>query len=570
MKKSVIWLILMLVWASPAAAQGGSGARTLDETMYYYVPTSYDGETAVPLVIVLHPFGSSGRAMAAITGFDAAAEAQGFIVAYPDSATLGWNEGRLERGWADDLPQEDDAANIAAVVDELAAEYRIDQVYLTGLANGGTMAYKLACAMPERFAKAAVVGALMWDYLAEDCADTGPTQPVSMLVMIGDQDPDYPNPYEGHEQEIDDGVLVHSMSRTDTLKFWAERGQCKTVDKDSALMLATDCTEGVQNAVYTIQGAGHNWPRKGDYTLNQFGVDATEEITRFFFADDWTITPPSTAPEVYGGYPRGYTVYVPPSYDGTEAVPVVIALHGRTGSGAGLAYYLDMNPVAAEHNFIMVYPDGIEKQWNITHGFESAIDNGVDDTDFLIKLVDDLDVDLNIDQERVYVVGFSNGGFMTQRVACEAPDEFAGFGVISATLFPEVGGMCITAPPVPLVFVHGTLDDNVTWEAFTYGGRVISLSVPDTITFWALHNQCKADQSDYVVLPSTNAAATTLVYRYTFGGCAEHGDILFYAIQGGGHNIPGRAERFSGAAGAVNTDIKAAEVLWEFFAAHPS
>ncbi len=570
-----------------AAQTGGEFRLTVDGVERSYaltVPAALaDADQPVPLVIALHPFASSGQAMRALTGLDAAAEARGFIAAYPNSLDLRWNDGEQDAGVSLLLPTPDDVGFIGALIDTLAADYPIDpaRVYLTGFGTGGDMAYRLACAIPDRLAGVAVVSALTWEFHTQQCGPTpDPVQPVPMLILHGRDHVE--NPVEGRSVTDDEtGVTLRILGAEDTAAFWAGRDGCDldavggSVD-EGAIRYDT-CAGNSHVALYLPDGVQNNWPRVGDYVLNQFGIDATDLVTRFFMdgtLPDALVTRP--VEELYDQTARSYLVYVPPTYDPTEPEPVVLMLHGRPGNAAGQAYVSDLNRVADEHGFIVVYPDGspvgageVGREWNYTLGTPGYRTNGIDDTAFFSVLIDDLARDLAIDQSRLYVTGFSNGGFMTQRAACDGAGRFAAFASISASLFPRFQDLCADTPPVPILLMHGTADISVPWNGSEYGGVQIALSVPDTVAFWAVHDQCDPQQIDYTLIPSSEPNPVTQVYRYAIGGCADNSEVLYYVIENGGHNIPGVPGRLDPSfAGSVNTDITAGEVIWEFFAAH--
>ncbi|NDJ75560.1 MAG: hypothetical protein GYB65_04810 [Chloroflexi bacterium] len=585
-KIGVIVMVVMLALAGvvmpEANAQSDEGADQEPERTYYtYVPTSYDGAEAVPLVIALHPFASSGRAMAAMTGFDAMAEEEGFIVVYPDALDLDWNDAQNTTGWETPLQLVDDVGFVTGLIDELAAEYNIDtgQVFLTGFGVGGMMAYRLACEAPDRFAKVAVVGTSMWDYHLSACPDEG--DPVSMLILMGGDSLEYPPSGRTTTRDTADGqVVLQALNAYQIALYWAGRNECDREDTNrdnlAGDQVYTSCADDTSVMLRVLDGVGTNWPRTGDYTLNQFGVDATEIVTEYFVGDVEEANFDShrvQGNEGFGGVPRGYILYVPPSYDPAVPMPLVVALHGRPGTAAGLAYLFDLNKLAAEEGFMVLYPDGMPvlpdqlgREWNYTLGAPGYEYHTVDDVGFLSTLIDDLALDLNIDRQRIYVTGFSNGGFMTQRLACDAYDQYAAFAVVGATLFPYFVEACFGAPPVPIMFIHGTADPSVPWEGTVMSGEVLSWSAPETVLFWAVNqNECAADQVVDTVLPP-DPVSNTQVFRYDFGGCSGHSDVIFYVIEGGGHNLPGVPDRLDPEiAQLVNTDIVAGEVIWEFF-----
>lgn len=548
----------------------------LDRTVYVHMPPSYTEGQSMPLVLVLHPFASSGKAIAALTGFDTSADEQGFIVAYPDSYDLRWDDGRSTYSPLPETDSVDDLGFINYLIDELTATYAINeqQIYLVGSGNGGLMAYRVACESPERFAKVVISSALIWNYHEELCPTTA-TAPISMLMMIGGNDFYYP--LEGRNINTDDStppLRVQSMG--DTLRFWGERNGCDVNDfeifTEPDIRLYQNCRNETSLAFLSIENAGNNWLRSaGEHQLNQFGVDYTQIAVRYLFGsqadEDWKVlatqmTAEAVSPETLA---RNYTVYVPPTYNPSQPAAVVMALHGRPDTGVGFAYLLDLNRVARTENFIAVYPDGINQGWNYTLDFPGYGDNEIDDVGFLRTLINDLALDLNIDAQRVYLTGFSNGGFMTQAMACKAYDQFAAFAVIGATAFPGFEVFCAETPSIPVLFMHGTSDESIPWDGLRQQGQWVTYPVSESLGFWAVHNACDPNQVAITDLPSGGNSPGTSVRIYEFKGCADEDNITFYEIDRGGHNIPGVPGRLdSDRFGAVNMDIDAPTVIWEF------
>jgi polyhydroxybutyrate depolymerase len=568
----LLGLLTAGVSAQPDTADG-RGAFVHDgltRTYYIHTPAALPPDEPAPLLVALHANASSGRALAALTGLERAADEQGFIAVFPDSAALAWDDGRTTAGLDAGVPL-DDAGFILALIDRLTASGAADpaRVYLAGVAGGGTMAFRLACEQPQRFAGVAVVGALMWDFQRAQCAEP-PAAPVNLLLLHGTADAAYPP--NGRIANGSAGPF-YVLSFQETLAFWLARNACvnasrAALDDGAAVYLA--CRDRTRTAYQQITGGGSGWPRSGAYQLNQTGIDATTVVTAFFAgADNWA----GSQPEPVTAVPRGYVVYVPRSYDPAQPTPVVVALHGRPGTGAGMAAVTGLNPLAEEHGFIAVYPDGIDLGWNYVRGVSIFEQTGIDDTLFLQALLDDLALDLNVDRARAYLTGFSNGGFMTQRAACEAPDAFAAYAVVGATAYFGMRTLCADAAPVPILFIHGTLDSVIPWDGRTQtvDGTTFynTLPVSDTISYWAEHNGCPFDSVTQTDLPQGGASPETQVRLLTLSGCAGRGALVFYGIIGGGHNwpgVPGIIPEEVG--GGVNMDIHASAVIWDFFAQH--
>ena len=139
-----------------------------------------------------------------------------------------------------------------------------------------------------------------------------------------------------------------------------------------------------------------------------------------------------------GSLTRTYGVHVPPGYDGSVAVPLVIDLHGYSGTGAIQAGLSGMPAIADANGFIAAFPDGYgplgQGSWNSGTCCNPAKAAGVDDVAFMRAIVADVGTQARIDLRRVYVTGLSNGALMSHRLACEAADVFAAAAPVAAPL----------------------------------------------------------------------------------------------------------------------------------------
>jgi polyhydroxybutyrate depolymerase len=267
------------------------------------------------------------------------------------------------------------------------------------------------------------------------------------------------------------------------------------------------------------------------------------------------------------GTERNYLLHVPPSYDAQTPVPLLLMLHGRGGDGERISALTGFSKMADEKNFIVLYPDGLDNQWNYTRDVPGYNNMTQDDTGFLLALLDEVSSQYSIDEKRIYVAGFSNGGFMTQRLACDAPERFAAFASVSAAGFGGMPELCQTPSPLSILLMHGTLDAVIPWQGLVRGNGFMLAPVTDTLAFWSQYVGCEKEVTD-TVLAQKGQSPDTSVTLFSVG-CAGDNEVLLYAIQGGGHNWPGVPggipEEF---AGKVNMDIQASEVIWEFFSRH--
>lgn len=270
------------------------------------------------------------------------------------------------------------------------------------------------------------------------------------------------------------------------------------------------------------------------------------------------------------GLERSYHIHLPESYSAnSHAMPLVIVLHGRGQTGQSMQSLSDFNALADDYQFIVVYPDGLDNQWNYVRDIP-GYPEGIDDTTFLLNLIDHIAQTYPVDRDRLYVSGFSNGGFMTQRLACDVPEVFAAFASVSAAGFAGMPDICNHNLPVSILLMHGTHDAIVPWNGYSRrndaGIDVLILAdVPRSFAFWAKHSGC-SDETEQRSYPQSSPETSVTQIRVL--ECPEKTETLLYIIHRGGHNWPGSTALPVEIAGAVSKDISASEEIWQFFSQH--
>lgn len=251
-----------------------------------------------------------------------------------------------------------------------------------------------------------------------------------------------------------------------------------------------------------------------------------------------------------GRMTRDYIVHVPPGYDGATPMPLVLSMHGAMTTPSLQKNVTGWNEAADKNGFIAAYPGGDGVWLKVFHD---------DDPQLILALIDKLQADYNIDRDRIYVNGLSNGGGMAYALSCIASDRIAAVGAVgpAITMSPD---LCPTARPVPVVVFHGMADRFTKWE----GGKVFVAPdpfppIPLWAANWARRNQCSPAQHE-----SRVAGDVTLV---EYENCAA--PIVIYKIDGGGHTWPGGKPLPEWFAGKTTTSINATELMWSFFKAHP-
>ncbi|MCA3011388.1 MAG: alpha/beta fold hydrolase [Myxococcaceae bacterium] len=265
---------------------------------------------------------------------------------------------------------------------------------------------------------------------------------------------------------------------------------------------------------------------------------------------------------VSGGLERRALVVEP---DGPGPFPLVLALHGRLGSGAQMLKLSGLAPLARREGFVLVAPDGVGRSWADGRGTSPASREGVDDVAFLVCLVDELVARRRVDPARVYAVGMSNGGFMALTLACKAPERFAAVGSVTGFMGSAFARACAPSRPVPVMIVAGDADPIVPFAGGELGGgRGHVIGAEATFDRWRELDGCPRPPE--VSAPTEVAADDgTAVELRDATGCREGSAVRLVVVKGGGHTWP-RGDRYlpEPLIGKTSDELDASEALWAF------
>jgi len=277
----------------------------------------------------------------------------------------------------------------------------------------------------------------------------------------------------------------------------------------------------------------------------------------------------------FQGNQRKYMLHIPESYDGRHSVPLVVFLHGGGGNAQTAQGFTNFNQVSDDNGFLMVYPQAFFEtepdSYAWADGRGLAPDKlGIDDVGFVDALVTALKAEYKIDNQRVYLCGFSNGSFLTQRIAFEKNSQFTAVGTLGGTMSESLFNEGAPRRAIPMIYVFGTADPLVPVNGGYVSGNT-SLepvkSIDDAVAFWKSNNKCETALAKVDVPNSNNTDNSTAeVYQYT--NCSCNADVTFYKVIGAGHTWPGVKLITPHSFGETNLDIQASVELWNFFKQH--
>ncbi|MCG8668154.1 MAG: hypothetical protein MI867_01980 [Pseudomonadales bacterium] len=248
---------------------------------------------------------------------------------------------------------------------------------------------------------------------------------------------------------------------------------------------------------------------------------------------------------------RAYHLFVPENIlENEELVPLVINMHGATPSppatktfGSAFQKIITGMPVhSANNGYIVVHP-----QARNIGGTQYWVTSDNLDVDFINGIVEALSNELPIDPRRIYLTGFSSGGILSWKLACEYSDRYAAIAPVAADR--RAATECPNARSVPVLSFHGTADSTVGFE----GGI-------NSVTSWAEEHQC---QTKEIVFSEKDSTCER------WSNCDDGSEMQFCSSQEAGHTWPSGPGSFVISAagyGRTSYTLDATDLIWKFFA----
>jgi len=259
-----------------------------------------------------------------------------------------------------------------------------------------------------------------------------------------------------------------------------------------------------------------------------------------------------------GGVDRTFDLHVPAKYDATKPVPVVFLFHGYTMSAKGIEDATHFPTAADARGFILVVPEGTgaNKSFNAGACCGTAPSSGIDDVAFTKDMLAKVEADYCVDPKRVFATGFSNGGILSYRRACELSGTIAAAASVSGTISIDPDS-CKPPRAVPMMHVHGTSDLIVSYNG---GGIGANQSVAKSVTTLRTADGCPAGNG-------TDVFTKDDVTCTEWGPCNAASHVRLCKVQGGGHQWPGGEQLPYG--GSPSPNLDATNAIADFFEKHP-
>lgn len=279
----------------------------------------------------------------------------------------------------------------------------------------------------------------------------------------------------------------------------------------------------------------------------------------------------------YKGYSRTWLTYLPKNYSETKTYPLVIALHGGSGTAKQLVTSTKrrFNTLADKEGFIVVYPQGVKKSWNDNNkrdqnGF--ARKENIDDVGFISKMISKLQSEYSINSDAIFACGISNGGLMSQTLAMELPKKIKAVGMVASNFGKDEIDKITDVSPFSILFIHGTKDPIIPYSegdiTVFHKKRGHVIGIPKSIAYICTLN---GNSLEPIVTKLENNIlkdnCTSEHFKYPNSKNPTLKVELIKVINGG-HSWPGAKKKkrlLKKITGVTTQDFNACDKLWEFF-----
>ena len=268
----------------------------------------------------------------------------------------------------------------------------------------------------------------------------------------------------------------------------------------------------------------------------------------------------------HNGLDREYILYIPPNIESRTNLPVIFNFHGYQGRANQFFNMTDLIDIANENGVVLVYPqgaplDGGPSHWNaapLNSSTPSFVNkSNVNDLEFFFNLLDDVNQNNILDLNRVYAIGYSNGGMFSHFLACNTENIFAAIGDVAGTMLLDTYNNCNPSSPVPVLKIHGTSDNVVSYNGFAQAGFK---TVDDVINFWKTNNKSNEQfiLNNFVSSSWANYMGPVNFEKYTYESNENDSEVIHYKMLGGGHWWDY----------SLDNDLRTSSLLWNFFSKH--
>jgi polyhydroxybutyrate depolymerase len=275
----------------------------------------------------------------------------------------------------------------------------------------------------------------------------------------------------------------------------------------------------------------------------------------------------------HDGYQRTFLIHVPTALSKQRPTPLVFVFHGGGGNGEQTARLTHFDREADRQGFIVVFPNGLYKNWNDGRSPDVSREHqeNIDDVGFIVAIIDTMRNVFTIDTRRIYATGISNGGFFSHYLAARRSDLIAAIAPVSGGIAIPFDRVFHPSKPVSVLIIQGTKDPLVPYGGggVLRGRRGSLIPTEEAVRKWTSVDGC-TDGPVSESLPDRDPDDGCTEEKTSWASCTGGTAVEFLRIEGGGHTWPGGAQYLPILLiGRVCRDFDATEEIWEFFRTHP-
>ena len=249
---------------------------------------------------------------------------------------------------------------------------------------------------------------------------------------------------------------------------------------------------------------------------------------------------------MHDGLERSYYLSYPEGLN--EHCPLIINMHGFGGSGLSQWYSSNLDEYAIPAGVAVVYPNGLLSSWNVGTFWDI---NPYNDINFISSLIDSVSNEYDIDLNRIYATGMSNGGYMAYELACELSHKITAFGSVTGNFMLNNNQVCDNLREVPIIHFHGTSDGVVDYYPPSFDG---SLTPMESFEYWSEVNSFYDLQIDTLLGLGNQLSA----HRFRYSRAGTDVQLVHYKIINGGHD-------WFGSPYEAPSVVNSSELLVEYF-----
>ena len=275
------------------------------------------------------------------------------------------------------------------------------------------------------------------------------------------------------------------------------------------------------------------------------------------------------------GLQRDYILHLPPSFNTAQKLPLIIALHGGGGTAKATVGFYNLEPLADKNNFIIVYPDAVNKAWNIP-GMASRVkrsDTNVDDVKFISVLLDTMIANYKADDKKVFCTGLSRGAIFSYYLADALNERITAIACVCGSISQTISASYSFKKPIPVLMINGTQDPLINYNGGPVkilgrtgddiGEDASLLPIENLLNKIIMLNKCNATPLT-TALPDVDASDECTETEYLYN--CNNVKVDFIKIENGGHTWAGGIQYLPKfLIGRVCKDFSASQKIFDFF-----